>query len=175
MRTSPALTTAQPFSLQAQIVISIGAATNFFGVPGAEAHSRAIYTMEDAISVRNERAAALEHASAHGPSVGELNVAIVGGGPTGVEMAGTLAELTAMELDTTYRELDKDAARIMLLEQRDRLLGGFDPRLGAYAELVLAKRGVALQQLARAHDDSQHVIEIVRDTACQKPDDLHFL
>jgi len=127
------------------LVIAAGAGTNFFGVTGAEAHARAIYTMEDAVAVRNERAAALERAAAHGGGARELTVVIVGGGPTGVEMAGTVAELTAMELETTYPELDKSLARTILLEQRDRLLGGFHERLGSYAEKVLEKSGVIVR------------------------------
>jgi NADH dehydrogenase len=127
------------------LVIATGAATNFFGVPGAEAHAKAIYTMEDAVSVRDARAASLERAASHGGGERELTVVIVGGGPTGVEMAGTVAELTAMELETTYPELDKSLARTILLEQRDRLLGAFHPRLGAYARKVLEKSGVLVR------------------------------
>jgi NADH dehydrogenase len=127
------------------LVIATGAATNFFGVKGADSNAKAIYTMEDAIAVRDKRAAALERAAAHGEDKGELAVVIVGGGPTGVEMAGTVAELTAMELDTTYRELDLSAAPTILVEQQDRLLGGFDERLGAYAKTVLEKRGVTVR------------------------------
>ncbi len=127
------------------LVIATGAATNFFGVPGAEAHAKAIYTMDDAIAVRDERAAALERAAAHGAAEGQLTMVIVGGGPTGVEMAGTVAELTAMELETTYPELDKSLALTILVEQQENLLGGFDERLGAYAAAVLEKRGVTVR------------------------------
>ena len=127
------------------LVIATGAGTNFFGVPGAEASSKAIYTMEDAIAVRDKRAEALERAAAHGTREGELTVVIVGGGPTGVEMAGTVAELTAMEFETTYQELDISLAPTVLVEQQDRLLGGFNERLSAYAESALAKRGVQVR------------------------------
>jgi NADH dehydrogenase len=127
------------------IVMATGAATNFFGVPGAAEHAHGIYTMEDAIAVRDEVSRRLEQAAVHGADHGELTVVIVGGGPTGVEMAGTMAELRDVELRTTYREIDPDAARIILLEQRDRLLGAFDARLGDYALAQLEARGVEVR------------------------------
>jgi NADH dehydrogenase len=124
------------------LVIACGAGTNYFGVPGALEHSRAIYTMEDAIAVRDELAEALEKAASCGAAPGDLTVVVVGGGPTGVEMSGTLAELRAMEIATAYPELDPAAASIVLVEQQDSVLGAFHPRLGAYARKVLEDRGV---------------------------------
>jgi NADH dehydrogenase len=67
---------------------------------------------------------------------------LVGGGATGVEMAGTLAELRNVELGSTYRGIDPAQARIVLVEQLDRLLGGFDERLAAYALRALERRKV---------------------------------
>jgi len=124
------------------LVIACGAGTNFFGVPGAAEHARAIYTMEDAIAVRDDLSAGLERAAARGVRPGELTVVIAGGGPTGVEMAGTLAELRAMEIETAYPELDPAEASVVLVEQLDTVLGAFDRRLGAYARRVLEDRGV---------------------------------
>ncbi len=145
------------------LVIATGAATNFFGVKGAAEHARAIYTMEDAVAVRDQSSENLERAAgARLPpsrrlpptsrlppradiSEGVLTVVIVGGGPTGVEMAGTLAELRGMRLRTLYPELDPAAARVVLVEQQDRLLSAFDRRLGDYALSVLEDRGVEVR------------------------------
>ncbi|MHB1987205.1 MAG: NAD(P)/FAD-dependent oxidoreductase [Acidimicrobiales bacterium] len=127
------------------LVIATGAATNFFGVPGAAEHGRAIYTMEDAIVVRDQISAALEHAASFGAPRGELTTVLVGGGPTGVEMAGTLAELRNVELTTTYRAIEQSASRIVLVERLDRLLSGFDDELAAYALRALESRGVEVR------------------------------
>jgi NADH dehydrogenase len=127
------------------LVIATGATTNFFGVPGAAEHSLAIYTMEDAVAVRDRVSASLEHAATFGAPNGELTMVLVGGGPTGVETAGTLAELRNVELGTTYRGIDPSQARIVLVERLDRLLGGFDERLAAYALHALESRQVEVR------------------------------
>lgn len=128
------------------LVLAAGAATNHFGVPGAVEHSRAIYTMEDALAVRGRIFDQLERAAAGcGPVASSLTVVVVGGGATGIEMSGTLAELLSMELGGAYPDLSPDEARVVLVEQSDRLLGGFHPKLGRYAERVLRRLGVEIR------------------------------
>jgi NADH dehydrogenase len=124
------------------LILATGATTDYFGVDGAEDHSLAVYTLEDALAVRERIFAQLERASALGASHGELTVVVVGGGPTGVEMAGTLAELRGVALATSYPDLDPSLARVVLVEQQDRLLAGFDERLSEYTRLSLTQRGV---------------------------------
>ena len=124
------------------LVLAVGASTNFFAVPGAQEHAKAIYTMEDALAVRKMALESVERASSHGATEGDLTVVVVGGGPTGVEMAGALADLRQMEFHTHYKDLDPSLSRIVLVEQQDRLLGGFHPKLGGYARRVLERRGV---------------------------------
>lgn len=139
------------------LVLAAGAGTSYFGVPGAEAHARAIYTMEDAIGVRNLVTSSLERAAAHGEREGDLTVLIVGGGPTGVEMAGTLAELRQMQFSTQYPELEPSCSRIILVELQDRLLGAFHAKLGAYAGRALQTRGVEVrccESVKEVHADS---------------------
>ena len=127
------------------LIVSSGATTNYFGVTGAHENSLAIYTLDDALAVRDRIFAQLERASALGSSHGELTVVVVGGGPTGVEMAGALAELRTMALRTSYRELDPDMARIVLVERLDRLLAGFAKPLSEYTARSLAHRGVEVR------------------------------
>ncbi|MGA2529676.1 MAG: NAD(P)/FAD-dependent oxidoreductase [Acidimicrobiales bacterium] len=127
------------------LVLAAGAGTTYFGVPGAREHAKAIYTMEDAIAVRDMALASVERASSHGARDGDLTVLVVGGGPTGVEMAGAMADLRRMELETRYAELDPSLSRIVLVEQQDRLLGAFHHKLGAYARRVLERRGVEVR------------------------------
>lgn len=149
------------------LVLAAGAATNHFGVPGAVENSRAIYTMEDALAVRSQIFDQLEGAAAGaglrsspaverdslavggtrpgGVPAGGLTIVIVGGGPTGIEMSGTLAELLSMELGSAYPDLSRQEARVVLVEMSDRLLGAFHPKLGRYAEGVLARLGVEVR------------------------------
>ncbi len=137
------------------LVLAAGAATNHFGIPGAVEHSRAIYTMEDALAVRAQIFDQLEQAAAAALAGGDpagdanpargLTVVVVGGGPTGIEMSGTLAELFSMELGTAYPDLAPRQARVVLVEQGDRLLGAFHPRLGSYASKVLRRLGVEVR------------------------------
>src|SRR5205823_7590595 len=86
-----------------------------------------------------------------------LTFVIAGGGPTGVEYAGALAELLGMVLGLDFPELAPGSGRVVLVEGADRLLGAFHPRLGAYAADTLRTRGVEvrLSTLVReATDDS---------------------
>jgi NADH dehydrogenase len=127
------------------LIIATGATTNFFGVPGAGEHAMAIYTLDDALAVRRQMFEQLEHAAsanATGGTGAPINVVVVGGGPTGVEMAGALAELRAVVLTTAYRGLDPRMGTVVLVEQNDSLLNGFQDRLRSYAARELTRRGV---------------------------------
>jgi NADH dehydrogenase len=127
------------------LVVATGATTNFFGVPGAAEHSYAIYTMDDALTVRDRVFAALEKSASFGAPGGDLVVVIVGGGPTGVEMAGTLAEVLALEIETAYRTTRTGGVKVVLIEQLERLLTGFSERQSAYALGALQARGVEVR------------------------------
>ena len=111
------------------LVLAMGAVAAWFGVPGAAEHAVPLYTLEDAVDVRNHVVSRFEAADAD-PSLvdrGELNFVVVGGGPTGVEMAGALAELFAVVFKRDYPTLGVGRARVVLVETRDRLLEPFDP------------------------------------------------
>jgi len=124
------------------LVLATGAATNFFGVPGAEQNALGIYTLDDALKVRDRIFTQLEQAAALGTSEGDLTVVVVGGGPTGVEMAGSLAELRSVAFATSYRDVDPAMSKVVLIEMQSRLLGAFDPALSDYALHELERRGV---------------------------------
>jgi NADH:ubiquinone reductase (H+-translocating) len=143
------------------LVIATGATTNYFGVPGASENSFAMYTLSDALSVRNRMFSQLERASAFGLSSGALTIVVVGGGPTGVEIAGALAELRGATFSTSYPELDAQMARVVLVEQQDRLLAGFDKRLSEYARRTLVRRGVEVRLGATVKEITQ--TEVVLD------------
>jgi NADH dehydrogenase len=109
------------------LVLAMGAVATWFGVVGAAEYALPLYTLEDAVDVRNHVVSRFEAADAD-PSLvdqGELNFVVVGGGPTGVEMAGALAELFAVVFKRDYPSLGVGRARVVLVETRDRLLQPF--------------------------------------------------
>jgi NADH dehydrogenase len=123
------------------LLISIGVNVNHFGIPGAHEHSRGLYTRADAIALRDELMGALER-YATGRRPDQLAVVIVGGGATGVEMAGTLAELRTAGLANAYPEINPARVRVILVEMTGDLLGPFHPKLRAYALKELRRRHV---------------------------------
>jgi NADH dehydrogenase len=129
------------------LVIALGAHANFFGVDGAAEHAFPLYTLADAVRLRTHILQAWEDAD-RDPSLiddGALNVAIVGGGPTGVESAGALAELYRQDFAKDYPAVPPDKARIVLLEASDDLLGMFRADIRAYARRALVDRGVEVR------------------------------
>jgi NADH:ubiquinone reductase (H+-translocating) len=121
------------------LVVSAGADVNYFGVPGAAEHSVALYTRAEAIALRDALMGRLESLATSDRRSASL--VVVGGGPTGVEMAGTLAELRSA-MRSAFPEADPSALRVVLVEQAAELLGPFAPRLRAYARRQLERRGV---------------------------------
>ena len=123
------------------LVLATGVSAAFFGVEGAEEHSLSLYTRQDAIVLRNRLMAELEKRSVVGDE-SDLGITIVGGGATGVEMAGTLAELRNIALPASFPAIDRARIGITLVELGPALLAPFSPRLREYAKRELIKRGV---------------------------------
>jgi NADH dehydrogenase len=126
------------------LVIASGATTNYFGTKGAEENSRAIYTRAQALKLRDEIFTNLEHAAASNTNE-DLAIVVVGAGPTGVEMAGALAELRNDAMASIYPELDPRRTHIVLVEMADKVLAPFAPSLREYAAKALRERGVELR------------------------------
>ena len=137
------------------LVIASGATTNYFGTKGAEQNSCAIYTRAQALKLRDQIFTTLEHAAA-AHSDEDLAIVVVGAGPTGVEMAGALAELRNDAMAAIYPELDPRRTHIVLVEMADKVLGPFAPHLREYAAKALRERGVELRlntSVAEVRDD----------------------
>ena len=126
------------------LIIATGATTNYFGTRGAEENSLAIYTRAQALRLRDKIFTNLEHAAAANTAE-DLAIVVVGGGPTGVEMAGALAELRNDAMATVYPELDPRRTHIVLVEMSDKVLGPFAPALREFAARALRERGVELR------------------------------
>jgi NADH dehydrogenase len=127
------------------LILSVGVATNYFGIPGAEENSLTIYTRAGAISARDRVLSALEQVALGAADAPAPVVVVVGGGATGVEMAGALAELRNEALPVAYPEIDLDEVKIVLVEMSDAVLGPFHPKLRDYAARALRKRDVDLR------------------------------
>ncbi len=128
------------------LVLALGAVVNFFDTPGAREHGLPLYTMNDALRLKAHVLRVFEEVDKSPQLAGEgaLMFAIVGGGPTGVELAGALAELLHADLKEDYPNLPLDHARILLYEHSPHLLGPFDPKLQTYARTALEERGVEI-------------------------------
>ncbi|MGI8416015.1 MAG: NAD(P)/FAD-dependent oxidoreductase [Nakamurella sp.] len=126
------------------LIIAAGVTANFFGVPGAPENSMPLYRRSQALALRDRMFAALEEAVVNGQDR-DLRIVVVGGGATGVETAGALAELRNNDLPVTYPELTPTRVHITLVEQLPFLLAPFHPRLREYARRSLEKRGVDLR------------------------------
>jgi NADH dehydrogenase len=128
------------------LVLAMGARVNFFGVDGAQEHAFPMYTLADAMRIREHVLERWEAADRDPGLVddGALNVVIVGGGPTGVESAGAMAELYRANFAKDYPGIPQDAARLTLVEGGPALFTMFKPRLQKYAKEALEKRTVEI-------------------------------
>lgn len=128
------------------LLLANGATTTFFGTPGAEEHAMPMYTRSQALAIRDRIFSELERSSREAaPSSDRLHVCIVGGGPTGVEIAGALADFRQQELDILYPEMDPGTLQITVIQRGQDLLKGFADTYRDYAAQELEDRGVLLR------------------------------
>jgi NADH dehydrogenase len=126
------------------LVLAIGAEVTFFGTEGAPEHAFPMYTLSDALRLKEHILERWEAAD-RDPSLvddGALNVVVVGGGPTGVESAGALAELYRHSFAEDYPSVPQEKARIILVEAGPELFMMFKKSLRTYAKKELEKFGV---------------------------------
>jgi NADH dehydrogenase len=123
------------------LIIATGVSAAFFGVPGAAEHSLSLYTRRDAVTLRNTLMDALEHRN-EGQTDTEIDITVVGGGATGVELAGTLAELRNFALPAVYPKIDRSMFHIRLIEMGPALLAPYQHKLRDYTRQQLVNRGV---------------------------------
>ena len=126
------------------LVLGLGAEVNFFGVEGAPEHAFPLYTLADAMRLKSHVLKTWEAADRKPALIddGALNIVVVGGGPTGIETAGALAELYHGVFPKDYPDVEPEQARITLVEAGPVLFPMFKPNIRTYTEKALAKRGV---------------------------------
>ena len=124
------------------LILAMGSTSHFFGVPGAAEYAFPLRALEEGVALRNHILSCFEQA-VHEPDSEQrerlLTFAIVGGGPTGVEFAGALAELIYGPLRKDYKTLDLQKVRVVLLEAGESLLPSMPERLRTYALKRLLK------------------------------------
>ncbi|GAC1366739.1 MAG: NAD(P)/FAD-dependent oxidoreductase [Herpetosiphon sp.] len=140
------------------LVLSAGSATNFFGMKSLETDSFELKDVPDAVALRNHllecfEAAVLETDPQRRKQL--LTFVAVGGGPTGVELAGAIAELVYVVMSRDYPQIDIGEVKVLLLEAMDRLLAAFPPSLSdiALADLKRLKVEVRFKTSVTGYDD----------------------
>jgi NADH dehydrogenase len=129
------------------LVVATGVRTNYFGHPVWPALAPGLKTVQDALEMRRRILTAFEMAErAAGTSEQDawLTFVIVGGGPTGVELAGAICEIAREVLPPEFRRIDTRRARVIVVEANDRLLRAMDPRLSRKASAALARMGTEI-------------------------------
>jgi NADH dehydrogenase len=129
------------------LVFGLGAEVNYFGTEGVAEHAFPMYTLPHAVRVKDHLIERWEAAD-RDPSLiddGALNVVVVGGGPTGVETAGAVAELYRHAFAKDYPDVTAEQARVILVEAGPELFAMFKPKLREYAAKALAERTVEVR------------------------------
>jgi NADH dehydrogenase len=145
------------------LILAIGSSTTFFGVPGARKHAFPLKAMADAIALRNHVLGCYEYATREASPERRrqtLTFTIVGGGPTGVEFAGALAELINGPLRKDYPHMNTVDGRVVLLEAQDALLPGLPKPLQEYARGRLARMGVEVRLQAAVEEITEDAVRI---------------
>ena len=149
------------------LVIATGVSASYYGIEGAAENTYGLYTRKDALALRDRLMAGFERLSVEG---GDLYVTVVGGGATGVELAGTLAELRAVVLRATFPDVDAARVHVRLVEMAPALLGPFDEKLRDYARAQLDRRGVDIRLSTRISEVTER--QVVLADGEQVPSDL---
>jgi NADH dehydrogenase len=153
------------------LVLATGARHAYFGRDEWEPFAPGLKALEDATTIRRRLLLAFERAELEtDPKAREalLTFAIIGGGPTGVELAGIIAQLANHTLVKEFRSIDTRSSRIVLVEAGARVLPAFHPDLSAYAERALAKIGVTIRTgtpVTSCGEDGIHIGEEFVPTA----------
>ena len=134
------------------LIVAAGATHSYFGHDEWQRNAPGLKTLADAFEIRARTIGAFENAERTSDPVERdrwLTFVVVGGGPTGVEMAGTMSEIAQHTLRSEFRRIDSTRARVILLEGSPRVLGTFVPKQSARAEAELARLGVEVRTNTR--------------------------
>jgi NADH dehydrogenase len=145
------------------LVLALGGCTSYFGHPEWEQDAPGLKSLEDALRIRAQVLLAFEKAETESSSEEQerlMTVVIVGGGPTGVELAGAISELTRHVLRADFRRIDSADARVILIEGGGTVLAHLAPDLSASAQRQLEGLGVRVRVNTRVKNITRGRIEL---------------
>ena len=145
------------------LVLALGGQTGYFGHPEWERFAPGLKSLEDALRIRSHVLLSFEQAENEADTAEHdklMTIVVVGGGPTGVELAGSFAELTRTVLKRDFRRIDPTQARIILIEASKNLLSNFPPDLSASARRQLEALGVQVRTETSVKDIREGEVEL---------------
>lgn len=143
------------------LIIAIGVTHCYFGHPEWEKYAPGLKTIADAVKIREHTLLAYENAERCNDPVEAANLmrfVVIGGGPTGVEMAGSLAEIARQSMVQNFRKIRPEQSEIFLVEGLDRLLISYPPKLSQRAKEDLEKMGVHVLLNTKVTDITEHKV-----------------
>jgi NADH dehydrogenase len=148
------------------LIVATGARHSYFGRDEWEGLAPGLKTIEDALDIRRRIFLAFEQAEREPDPekrAGPLTFVVVGGGATGVELAGALGEITRQTLRGNFRRINPAEATVLLVEGADRVLPPYPPELSAKAQRALERLGVTVETAARVTDIQPGHVEVEQD------------
>lgn len=145
------------------LVLALGGVTSYFGHPEWEPFAPGLKSLDDALRIRREVLVAFERAETETDPARQaalMTIVVVGGGPTGVELAGAFAELTRTVLARDFRRVDPRRARVLLIESSPTILNAFPDSLAASAREQLEVIGVEVRTGARVEHITAGRVEL---------------
>ncbi len=145
------------------LVLALGGCTSYFGHPEWEQFAPGLKSLEDAVRIRSRVLMSFEKAEAaasEGENVRLMTIVVVGGGPTGVELAGAFAELARHVLRKDFRHIDPGHAHVMLIEAGPRILATFSPELSVSGQRQLEKLGVQVRTNTKVKNITEGRVEL---------------
>ncbi len=149
------------------LVIAMGVKTGYFGNEHWEPFARGLKSLDDATAMRRDLLLAFEKAEACEDPVERerlMTIGVIGGGPTGVELAGAFAELARHVLQRDFKHINTDEAKIHLIEAAPRLLAMYDEKLSEYTRVSLEEMGVTVRLKSPVKDLREGEIELENET-----------
>ena len=149
------------------LVLALGGATSYFGHPEWEQFAPGLKSLDDAMRIRSHILLAFEQAENEPDTAGHdrlMTIVVVGGGPTGVELAGAFAELTRTVLQKDFKRINPAQARVILIEAGPRVLTQFTPGMSADADRQLKELGVEVRTNTKVKSITQGRVELEGET-----------
>jgi len=145
------------------LVLALGGCNSYFGHPEWEQFAPGLKTLDDALKIRSQILLAFEKAETEATAEEHdrlLTIVVIGGGPTGVELAGAFAELARHVLKTDFRRIDPTQARVILIEGEPRILARVSPEISASAQKQLERLGVQVRTSLKVRNISEGKVEL---------------